>query len=70
MASTEVEAADRGMIKIQVKGLQKSKLVVMEQSWAVKHNIGNMVSNTVITMYGDRWVVEILRKHFVKYMYD
>ena len=28
-------------------------------SWDVKYSIENVINNTVITMYGARWVLEI-----------
>ena len=28
-------------------------------SWDVKYSIENIINNTVITMYGARWVLEI-----------
>ena len=33
----------------------------------VKYNIGNIVSNVVITMYGARWVLDLVGDHIVSY---
>ena len=51
------------------EGIKKYKLVVTEQSWGVKYSIGSIVSNTVITMCGARWVLEMLRRALYK-VYD
>ena len=41
--------------------VKKYKLVVTELSQDVNYSVGNIVSNIVMTMYGVRWVLEILR---------
>ena len=36
-------------------------------SWDVKYSIENVINNTVITMYGARWVLEISGEHYEVY---
>ena len=42
------------------EGIQKYKLVVTEQSQDVQYSVGNIVNNVVMTMYGARWVLDLL----------
>ena len=51
------------------KGIKKYyTLVVQNSPRDVKDSTGVILSNIVTTIYGARWVLEILGKHFVKYM--
>ena len=34
----------------------------------VKYSTQNIINNIVITLYGARWVPEILRDHFINYI--
>ena len=34
----------------------------------VKYSIGNRVDNTIITMYGDRWLLDCCSHHLVRYI--
>ena len=52
-----------------LKKEKKYKLVVTKQSQNVQYSVGNIVNNIVITMYGARWVHEILRGLLCK-VYD
>ena len=58
--------AGRGLGK-KGEGIKKNKLAVTNSHRDVKYSIGNIDNNTVITMYGTRWVLEMLGKYFVKY---
>ena len=42
------------------EGIEKYRLVVTEWSWGLKYSIGNIVNNIVITIYGVRWVLDLL----------
>ena len=50
------------------EGIKKYTLVVQNSPRDVKDSTGVILSNIVTTIYGARWVLEILGKHFVKYM--
>ena len=41
------------------EGIERYRLVVTEQSWDAMHTIGNIAKNTVITMHGARWALEV-----------
>ena len=43
------------------EGIKNHKLVATEYSCDVKYNIGNIVNNIIITMYGVRWLLVLLR---------
>ena len=51
--------------KLSLKTCTNSRLY--KQSRDVKYNIGNIVSNVVITMYGARWVLDLVGDHIVSY---
>ena len=42
------------------EGIKKYELVVIEQSQDVKYSKGNIVNDSVITMYNVRWVLDLL----------
>ena len=39
--------------------MKKYKLVVINSHDDIKYSIGNIVNNIVITVYGDRWVLDV-----------
>ena len=45
----------------EVKGLRMRDWQLHNSHGDVKYSIGNAVNNTVTTMYGATWVLEILR---------
>ena len=49
------------------EGIEKFRLVVTEYG-GIKESTGNIVNNTVTTMCGVRWVLEIPGEHSVKYV--
>ena len=50
----------------KMKELKRANWQLQNSHRDVKYSIGNTVNNR-ITMYGARWVLEILGEHFVKY---
>ena len=51
----------------KVKKLKGTNQQLQNGHRVVKYSIRNMVNDIVITVYGARWVLEILGEHFVKY---
>lgn len=48
-----------GMMK-EMKGLKTTNWQLQNSPGDVKDSIGNIVSNIVVTMYGVRWVLDLL----------
>ena len=53
---------------IEAKEQRSSNWWLQNGHGDVKYSIVTIVNNTVITMYGARWVLEILGNLFVKHM--
>ena len=63
-----MEGREVGGLDGKGEGIKKYRLAVTDGHRDVKYSVGNIVGNTVIPMYGARWVLEILGGHFVKYI--
>lgn len=56
-----------GKVRGKVKGLRSTGWWLQSSHRNTERRIGNAVSNTVITTYGARGMLEISGEHFVKY---
>lgn len=53
----------------KVKGLNSTNWKLQNSHGDIKHSLGNTVNNTVITISGARWVLELLGRMLGK-VYD
>ena len=56
-----------GRLSEKGKGIEKCKEVIINSHGVEKYSIGEIGNNTVIPMYGARWVLEISEETLVKY---
>ena len=57
-----------GRLDVKIERIKKYKLVVTNSHRDVKYSRGIILNDVLINTNGARWVLEILRDHFVKYM--
>ena len=50
------------------EGIKKYKLAITNSHRDIKCSIGNIVSNSIITMYGVKWVLDLSGDHLVSYI--
>ena len=51
-----------------MQGLRSTDWKLLNSHGDIKYSIGNIVNNIAISIYSARWVLEISRGFFIKYM--